>query len=59
MKIEQVLAILQNRVVTLNSLKSSATGSGDLEKVIQVENELSDTLDTIEKIKNTINTEGN
>jgi hypothetical protein len=56
MKIEDILIILQNRLITLTEARKSAVSAGDLERVVQIDGDLMSTVSTIETMKQTIST---
>jgi hypothetical protein len=56
MKIEDILIILQNRLITLTEARKSAVATGDLERVVQIDGDLMSTVSTIETMKQTIST---
>ena len=51
MRLDDLLAIMNNRVLTLNEAKKHATSVGDLPQVILLEGDLLTTLATIHKLK--------
>lgn len=51
MTIDEVLIILQNRLITLSEARKAAVNVGDLERVVQIDGDLLSTVTTIEKIK--------
>lgn len=51
MTIDEVLVILQNRLITLTEARKSAVAAGDLERVVQIDGDLLSTVTSIEKIK--------
>lgn len=58
MTLNEVLVIMQNRIVTLNEARKAAATAGDLDRVNQVDGDLLTTLSTIERLKETINLTG-
>ena len=58
MTLNEVLVIMNNRIITLNEARKAAVAAGDLEKVIQIDGDLMTTLTTIEKLKETISLAG-
>lgn len=56
MRIEDILIILQNRLITLTEARKSAVAAGDLERVVQIDGDLLTTVSTIETMKQTIST---
>jgi hypothetical protein len=52
MKLDYLLSIMQNRILTLTEARKSAVTSGDIERVAQLDADLLTTEDTVEKIKN-------
>lgn len=51
MTLEDLLTIMNNRVLTLNEAKRHATSVGDLPQVVMLEGDLLTTLATIHKLK--------
>lgn len=51
MTIDEVLVILQNRLITLTEARKAAVNVGDLERVVQIDGDLLTTVTSIEKIK--------
>ena len=51
MKIEELLFIIQNRVITLNIARAAAVNSGDIENVIKIDGDLLSTQITIQQLK--------
>ena len=58
MTLQEVLVIMNNRIITLNEARKAASAAGDLEKVIQIDGDLMTTLSTIEQLKSTIQLTG-
>jgi len=58
MTLQEVLVIMNNRVITLGEARRAASAAGDLEKVIQIDGDLMTTLSTIEQLKSTIQLTG-
>lgn len=54
MTLNEVLVIMNNRLVTLNEARKAAVAAGDLEKVVQIDGDLITTVSSIEQLKNTI-----
>jgi hypothetical protein len=52
MKLDLLLTIMQNRVLTLTEARKAAVTSGDIERVAQLDGDLLTTEDTVEQIKN-------
>ena len=50
MTLEEILVILQNRKIALIESKKAATASGDLERVVIINNDLDSTINSIESI---------
>jgi hypothetical protein len=50
MSLNEVLIVMQNRILTLKTAKTSAINSGDLENVMKIDNDLITTEASIEKI---------
>lgn len=53
MTLEDLVTIMNNRVLTLSEAKRHATSVGDLPQVIQLEGDLLTTLSTLHKLKET------
>lgn len=51
MTLNEILLIMQNRILYLNEAKKSAILCGDLERVTQIEADLATTKSSLEKIK--------
>ena len=51
MKLDYLLTIMQNRILTLTEARKAAVTSGDIERVAQLDADLLTTEDTVEKIK--------
>jgi hypothetical protein len=51
MKIDELLVIMQNRLLTLNEAKKAAQIAGDLERIVQIDGDLLTTITSIEQIK--------
>lgn len=58
MTLNEVLVIMNNRLVTLNEARKAAVAAGDLDRVNQVDGDLMTTLSSIEKLKETISLTG-
>lgn len=54
MTLDEVLVVMQNRVLSLKTARASAFNSGDLEGVIKLDNDLITTETTIEKLSKKI-----
>ena len=54
MTLNEILLIMQNRILTLNEARKAAVTAGDLERVTQIESDLLTTLTSIEQMKITI-----
>ena len=52
MDIAFILKVMQNRLMSLNNIRSSAVNSGDLERIVQVDAEIAETEITIDDLKN-------
>lgn len=50
MTVNELVVILQNRLITLAEARKSAVASGDVERVLQVDNDLLSTTMTIEQL---------
>jgi len=55
MTLEEVLIVMQNRVISLKTARISSVNAGDLDNVIKIDNDLITTLSSIEKIKEILN----
>jgi hypothetical protein len=55
MTLEEILVILQNRKIALMESKKTAVASGDLERVVIINNDLDSTINSIESITQTYN----
>jgi hypothetical protein len=51
MKLEEIIRIMQNKVDALSNTRNLAYNAGDLEKMINLDQEISITQDSIEKIR--------
>jgi hypothetical protein len=56
MKIQELLIILQNRLIALTEARKSALAAGDPEKIVQIENDLLTTDISINQIKRMLDT---
>lgn len=54
MTLNEILIILQNRVIALNESKKMAVSSGDLQKTVEIDNDLITTLTSIELISQSL-----
>lgn len=52
MNIPFIIRVLENRLQTLNNIRSAALQAGDLEKVVQIEGEISETELTLSELRN-------
>jgi hypothetical protein len=52
MKLDEVMKILENRVLTLTQARQGAVNSGDLNQVNLIDADLLSTTNTIEHLKN-------
>lgn len=55
MTLEEVLTVMQNRIIALKTARISSVNAGDLDNVIKIDNDLITTLSSIEKIKEILN----
>jgi hypothetical protein len=55
MTIDEVLVIMQNRLLTLNAARTAAIAAGDLERVNQIDGDLLTTYSSIDQIVKTKN----
>lgn len=51
MKLEEMIRILENRILTLQQQKVIFENIGDLEKIFQIEQEIQDTIVSLNKLK--------
>lgn len=51
MKLEEMIRILENRILTLQQQKVMFENIGDLEKIFQTEQEIQDTIVSLNKLK--------
>ena len=51
MKLDYLLSIMQNRVLTLTEARKAAVTSGDIERIEQIDGDLLTTENTVEQIK--------
>lgn len=51
MTINEIIQILENKISFLQSQKNSHFSNGDLNKVVELDNEISETLLVIDKLK--------
>jgi|688.fasta_scaffold636794_2 hypothetical protein len=56
MKLQELITIMQNRLITLNEARKSASAAGDLERVTQIDNDLLTTSISIDQIKRMLDT---
>lgn len=54
MRLDELLVIMQNRLLTLNEARKAAVNAGDLERVVQLDGDLLSTVTSIEQLKKTI-----
>lgn len=54
MKIEEILTILQNRLLSLNEARKVAINTGDMERLVQIEGDILTTYLSIDQIKKPI-----
>jgi hypothetical protein len=54
MSLDEILIVLQNRVLSLKTSRASAFNAGDLENVVRIDNDLITTENSIEKISKKI-----
>jgi hypothetical protein len=52
MKLDEIIKILENRVLTLTAARQNCVNSGDLNKINQIDVDLLSTTNTIEQLKN-------
>lgn len=51
MKINEIITILENRVINLNVLKNMAQNNGDLDAVIRIEKQIQETEESLFYLK--------
>lgn len=51
MKIQEIISLIEARLNTLNSSYTLATSSGNLEEVLRLEQEISETKETLQRLK--------
>lgn len=56
MTLNEVLNILNNRLIALNEARKAAYNNGDLDNVVKIDADLTTTVTTIENLKATIAT---
>jgi hypothetical protein len=57
MKLDYLLSIMQNRILTLTEARKAAVTAGDIERVDQLDGDLLTTEDTVVQIKNLLQTQ--
>lgn len=57
MKLDYLLSIMQNRVLSLKEARNAAVTSGDIDRVAQLDSDLLTTENTVEQIKNILQTQ--
>lgn len=57
MKLDYLLSIMQNRILTLTEARKAAVTSGDIERVDQLDSDLLTTENTVEQIKSILQTQ--
>lgn len=55
MNLNEVLGIMQNRIMALNEARRSAAAAGDLPRVVQIDYDITTTNITIDQLKSIIN----
>lgn len=55
MKLEEILVIMQNKVAILTEARKSAVATGDIQKVLQIDEELLNTSISVIKIQDVLN----
>lgn len=58
MTLNEVLNILNNRLITLNEARKTAYAAGDLEQVVKIDADLTSTVTSIENLRKTIEVTG-
>jgi hypothetical protein len=54
MTIQEILIILENRIIALTESRKNAVSSGDLPMVIKIDTDLNNTLSSVDDIKRTL-----
>lgn len=52
MTLQELITIMQNRLITLNEAKKAATAAGDLERLIQIDGDVLTTTIVIQQLIN-------
>ena len=55
MTLQELITIMQNRLITLTEAKKAAVQAGDVQRVSQIDNDLTTTLITIEQLQKSLN----
>ena len=58
MTLDEIKIIMQNRLITLSEARKAAVSAGDLEKVVQIDGDLTTTVTSLEKLSQIISNEG-
>lgn len=56
MTVDEILIIMQNRLITLQETRKLAVASGNLEQIVSIDKDLSTTQLTIQQLSETQNT---
>ncbi len=51
MKLDHILSIMQNRILTLTEARKTAVTAGDIERIEQLDGDILTTENTVEQIK--------
>jgi hypothetical protein len=51
MKVPELIILMANKLAYLNNAKSTAIAAGDAEAVLRLDNEISETQDTLSKLQ--------
>jgi len=54
MTLQEILTILENRIIVLTESRKNAVSSGDLPMVIKIDEDLINTLSSVDDIKRTL-----
>ena len=55
MTLQELITIMQNRLITLTEAKKAAVQAGDVQRVSQIDDDLTTTLITIEQLQKSLN----
>lgn len=54
MRLQDILVIMQNRILTLNEARKAAVNSGNIEQIAIIDSDLLSTQNTIKSLEDTI-----